>query len=131
MGVVLSSEEPELFPLQVCRSFFFCTVLKVMFIIWYIIFQILAVLIHTCPLYLNRRSHFFWHFLAYEYCFDFWELSVVWQLNVNCLMLNLHNSKNDWSAFILRTRSSVFFCEWRDGKRNGLSCLSCLYYIPV
>lgn len=33
--------------------------------------------------------------LAYEYCFDFWELSVVWQLNIKSLMLNFHNSKND------------------------------------
>lgn len=74
--------------------FFFCTVLKVMFILWYIILQILAVLIHTCSLCLNQ-SYFSLTFLVYEYCFDFWELSVVWQLNINSLMLNLHSSKND------------------------------------
>lgn len=43
----------------------------------------------------EKFSFFFDIFLAYEYCFDFWELSVVWQFNINSLMLNLHNSKND------------------------------------
>lgn len=44
-------------------------------------------------------SFLFASFLADGYCFDFFGLSVVWQLSINSLMLNLHNSKNEFKRF--------------------------------
>lgn len=53
-------------------------------------------------------SFLFASFLADGYCFDFFGLSVVWQLSINSLMLNLHNSKNEFKRFHFKEEVMYF-----------------------